>query len=429
MASNVVQTGRGNIPAASKRKQSSAAEDRDYVVERITTTARTETLSFFENRVFSIILTGSLARDEGTIVSSNGEQQIAGDAEFLAIFSDGRPLPDRELLDRLCGSIEKELLSRFSIRCSPVHVSAGHPSYLNKMSPHIFGYELRTCGRVICGDPGILDLIPKFSSCDIPDEDGWRLLSNRMVEHLEIAADLPAGEYDVPARLAYHTIKMLLDMVTSLSLFLGVYEPSYRLRQSRLETILPMISRPLAPLPVDCNAFLQDSACALQKKLESKSAQQISWDFWARMVFYAAALWRWELLELGSISSFSNAVEVVSKWNRQRPLVRRLRCWLPLLRVDNWFRSVANSPRWLSMFAEGSPRDHTYLAAYQLFSKLPAVSIRQIGDSVEDAELEHIARFLPIRSYQPKQNSWGAWRHLADDIARNFHLFVENTTT
>jgi hypothetical protein len=379
--------------------------------------------------VFSIVLTGSLARDEGTIVSSNGEQQVAGDAEFLAIFSDGMPLPDKGLRDRLCGSIEKELLSRFSIRCC-VHVSAGHPSYLTKMSPHIFGYELRTCGRVICGDRGILDLIPKFSSCDIPTEDGWRLLSNRMVEHLEIAADLPPGECDVPARLAYHTVKMLLDMVTSLTVFLGVYEPSYRQRQSRLETILPTISRPLAPLPVDCDAFLKDSACALQKKLEANSAQQIGWDLWARMVSYATALWQWELLELGAISSFSNAVEVVSKWNRQRPLLRRIRCWLPLVRVDNnWFRSIANSARWLSMFAEGSPRDHTYLAAYQLFSKLRAVSIRQIGDSVEDAELEHIAKFLPIRSYQPKQSSWGAWRRLADDIARNFHLFVENTTT
>lgn len=428
MASNVVQTGFGNIPAASKRKESSAAEDREFVVERITATTRSDTLSFFGNRAFSIVLTGSLARDEGTIVSSGGERQIAGDAEFLAIFTDGRVLPDRELLDRLCESIEKKLLSGFSIRCS-VHVSAGHPGYLNKMSPHIFGYELRTCGRVICGDPGILDLIPKFSSRDIPAEDGWRLLSNRMVEHLEIAADLPAGECDVPARLAYHTVKMLLDMVTSVSVFLGVYEPSYRQRQSRLETILPKLSGPLAPLPVDCNAFLEDSAYALQKKLESNSAQQISWDLWARMISYAAALWRWELLELCSLSGFSNVVEVVSKWNRQRPFLRRLRCWLPLVRVDNWLRSVANSPRWLSMFAKGSPRDHTYLAAYQLFSKLRAVSIRQIGDSVEDAELEYIAGFLPIRSYQSKQNSWGAWRRLADDIARNFHLFVENTTT
>ena len=70
-------------------------------------------------------------------------------------------------------------------------------------------------GTALFGERDYLSLLPKMHPWDIPDEDAWRLLSNRMVEWL--ALQLNAGGEPVKAQF-YRIAKQYLDLVTALSL-------------------------------------------------------------------------------------------------------------------------------------------------------------------------------------------------------------------
>src|SRR5204862_702462 len=90
------------------------------------------------------------------------------------------------------------------------------------------------CGQAIWGDAGALALIPDFSPSEIPLEDGWRLLCERIVEQLSVADQLLEWRPTLSAEAHYQTVKLYLDMATSFLLFSGVYaatcrEPSKRL--------------------------------------------------------------------------------------------------------------------------------------------------------------------------------------------------------
>src|SRR5207244_1226919 len=150
----------------------------------------------------------------GTFVPEGEYWNLLGDGEFLLIFHARAGLPPAADLSRLCRGIEEEL-QRQRIRCH-LSLSAAHATYLQRLKPHIFAYELRACGQVIWGEPDILSLIPSFSPADIPAEDGWRLLCNRIIEELEVVGDLAEGQEHLSRELYYCTVKLYLDMATSL---------------------------------------------------------------------------------------------------------------------------------------------------------------------------------------------------------------------
>src|SRR5437899_5753955 len=131
----------------------------------------------------TLILTGSLAREEGTFRPAESGTVLLGDAEFLLLFHDQFPLPPAARVAALESVVEARL-QREGLRAE-VELSPCHSRYLRSLEPHMLAYELRVCGRTVGGDPDVLSLVPSFSCGSIPREDAWRLLCNRLIEQLE----------------------------------------------------------------------------------------------------------------------------------------------------------------------------------------------------------------------------------------------------
>lgn len=151
--------------------------------ERIIAAVREIVADSFQPGLRSLVLTGSLARDEGTWLHEKDRMRLAGDAEFLAVFAEHARLPSADVVAAVERAVEKRLHEsglEVHIGLSPVG-----PRYLRSLRPHIFAYELLEHGRVTWGDENILSLAPRFSRADIPLEDGFRLLLNRIIELLE----------------------------------------------------------------------------------------------------------------------------------------------------------------------------------------------------------------------------------------------------
>jgi hypothetical protein len=387
----------------------------------------------FRDSLEAIVLTGSLARDEATFVQDEGRCRLLGDAEFLLIFKVRTAMPSEASLKLLGENIEGSLASAGIV--GEVHLSAAHQVYLRKLRPHIFAYELRECGLVVSGDPLILAQIPDFSASDIPLEDGWRLLSNRMVEQLEALEDLEQGEKILPPRILYRTIKLYLDMATSFLLFAGEYAPTYAERARRLQRVADS-ELPDDKARFDLRCFSERVSECTQWKLSSTDlndfsnsvpVSELGFSWWEEAVGYAQQLWRRELTQLTRCEGQLSTEQLLQRWMRCQPLPRRLQGWLYVVRDQGWHRSWRNWPRWARLARRASPRYWIYEVTGAVFSQLPSLLKDTNRTQCPDADWEELRSFLPVVPELDQKQKLPDWRRLAVEIAWNYQKFLVET--
>ncbi len=384
-------------------------------------------------RVSGLVLTGSLARDEGTDVQGSGSWTLLSDAEFLLVLTDGAPLLSLRQESLLRQSIEGNLAER-GIHCK-ISLSSCHADYLRGMRPNIFAYELKACGQVVLGDPEILRLVPEFSAAQIPREDAWRLLCNRMVEHVGVCSAFAGRPERLPRALYYHTLKLYLDMATSLLLFVGAYEPTYQRRAARLKSLADSGSIdesglfPLGRFAERVDFCTQSKLRGLSQEKESQLETQPngSWALWEEAIAYLRQLWRWELQRLTGLKAHSSDRELLKAWIRRQSVYSCLRGWVYTLRRRGWVQSWREWPRWGWRGMHASPRYWIYDAASELFFRLPslvAIIEKRTDDEIDFREL--LAR-LPVTSATLPKNGYPSWRRVAAEIFWNYSEFVVDT--
>jgi len=388
--------------------------------------------SRFADRLRALVLTGSLARNEATFVEEQGQWKLLGDVDVYLIVDRRAALPSQTALRSLQEEIEGHLLDR-GIAC-PIGLGAVHPSYFRGLRPSIYSYELRTCGRVVWGEPDLLSLIPPFSSSDIPLEDAWRLLSNRMVEMLEITGEVADRPDVLPTRVYYRTLKLYLDTATSFLVFAGAYEPTYRRRAERLVE-LAQSDQWKDKSPFLLSRFAERIRACTEIKLNARDQRDLpsapaspapGYTFWEEAVEYARLLWQWELSQLTAASSQTSNRELMERWMRLQPFPQRLRGWLYVLRKLGWYRSFGNWPRWARRAWKASPRYWVYATAGELFLRLPCLLRTENGPPV-DLNEEELASWLPAENGFERDRTVPRWRECAANIAWNYKQFLVDT--
>ena len=115
----------------------------------------------FGTHLRAVVLTGSLARNEESYIYHEGKAILQSDVEALVVLHDDAPLPSRQASRSLC-QLAGEFLAARGVSVE-VSLSVVHGAYLRHLPPHIYSYELRSCGVVLFGEPTILSLIPNLS--------------------------------------------------------------------------------------------------------------------------------------------------------------------------------------------------------------------------------------------------------------------------
>jgi hypothetical protein len=366
----------------------------------------------YRDRVRSIILTGSVARDEGTVVDTESGRTLLGDAEFFLLFKDGTPLPPEADLQLIGARIQHAL--KHQGLAAKVSVDAVHGDYLRGIQPSIFGYELRTRGVVAFGDQEVLGLVPDFGAADIPLEDGWRLLANRLVEQLEGFDELVSHTPTVSRDVHYRTVKLYLDMGTSLLVFAGGYAPTYTERVDALRQL--QAQKP--ELPIRLDAFVDDVVSATRWKLGGCAAPPSTpRAFWERALGYAERLWRWELSRLTGLDADGPSDGLLRAWSARQPLRSRLRGWAYVARRHGWSRSLPYGPRWLWAARRSSPRHLVYGAAASLMFAMD-------GPEPAHRDVSGMRQHLPLVASSGRSDDA---RQLARDVLDNYHQFLVGT--
>lgn len=196
-----------------------------------------------------LLLTGSVARGEGTLI---GDPQVGsrwlGDIECQLVFDDRRSAQAAEIDSRLC-ALEQHLNEdpENRRRGMKIGLKAVGTSRLARLRPAIFTCEMLEHAKLLWGEP---DEIPQpewwiAGKRQVPLQDAFRLLNNRIVQQVEARARRESGEA-APLYCEYALNKFWIELATSLSLFLECYRSSYRDRQKALETQLARNSYPLS---------------------------------------------------------------------------------------------------------------------------------------------------------------------------------------
>jgi hypothetical protein len=380
----------------------------------------------FGSGLRAVILTGSLARGEGTLSSDGTPGKLASDAEFILVLGDSVPLPKLAEMMRLTGDIEQRLAVS-GVRCH-LALSCAHDDFLLKMQPHIFAYEMKLCGKIIVGEANILSLIPPFIPAMIPLEDAWRLVSNRMVEMAEVlAATDSVGVGPVPPGVLYRTLKLYLDMATSLLLFAGAYAPSYQERCKKLHAVVEK-EQNLGAVPFALDKFLRAVDHCTALKLSPAGAVEgfVDWEWVSSACQLASLLWIWELQRITGSDTALSATQLCLQLAQQRTIAARVRGWLYVLRRRGWHRSAGEWPRWLRLARHASPRYWLYAATGQLFLWQGDVLLGCIGPSLNSTSLGLLRNCLPMLPPDAPAESRDG-KEIAREIAWNYHQFLEET--
>jgi len=367
----------------------------------------------------AVVLTGSLARDEATFVKDDEGALLLGDAEFLLVFGDGETLPTDADVELIRQKLEERIAHR-GLRAD-VTLTAVRPDYLRRLPPSIFAYELRACGEVISGDASVLSLIPDFAPADIPLEDAWRLLANRLVEQLESMDELLEARPTLSPRAHYRTVKLHLDLATSLLVSVGRYAPTYGERAQNLRAGAgPEAPMALWPLPLD--QFVADvTSCTAWKLSATGPALDGERALWERGIAYAQALWRWELSRLLGSDPGAPASALMTQWMRSQPVAGRLRGWAHVVRKRGWQSSWREWSRWLTQASYGSPRHLVYSAAAALLFELSAAA----NGAGLPPQLAQLWARLPMA--QANGHAEDSLRSFAASVVSNYKTFVVET--
>jgi hypothetical protein len=212
----------------------------------------------------ALVLTGSFARGEGTVLEVDGHLRVLGDLEFFLVSASAHD--DRVLRGRL-GDLGREATARFGTGDVRVDIEFGSLELdcLRRARPSIFLHDLVRHGRVVRGRADVLAEVPPFAPADIPREDALFLLFNRLIEQLdayERAGDLHG---EALLDLAQQRQKLVLDLAGSALAFQGLHTSSYALRPSafaRLAAATPALARRLP------GHFQRDLALAARSKID-----------------------------------------------------------------------------------------------------------------------------------------------------------------
>jgi len=379
----------------------------------------------YRDRLHAVVLTGSLARNEATFVKDNQGCLLLGDAEFLLFFGERARLPSDTDLRVIREKIE-ERIHRRGVRAE-VKLSAAGLNYLRRLPPSVLAYELRACGETLAGDAEVLRLIPKFTRDDIPLEDAWRMLANRLVEQLEGVDELLEGRPALSSGTYYRTVKLYLDMATSLLVFVGSYAPTYAERAKTL-ALLAEPQGHVTSWPFPLRPFADKVAACTEWKLSTASLDAGGGrEFWEGAMDHARALWGWELARLQGGDANALSAQLMVRWMQRQPMRERLRGWAYIIRQNGWHRSWLRWPQWARLALAASPRYSVYAAACDVLFGIRSPDSLAAKGSNSRSLWQELSRQLPVVTCAGPANGGPPWRDLATDVLLNYRKFLVNT--
>jgi len=289
--------------------------------------------------VVGLILTGSVARGEGTIVPDRElRSRWLSDIEFQVVLDENRSVNVGEVdvaLSKLQRTINTE--PRNLSRGISVSFTSILADQIARLRPAIFSREMLEHGKLVWGRP---ERVPvplwwREGEDDIPQLDAFRLLCNRIIQQLDTRFRWQYIDRN-SIHATYILSKFWIELATSLSVFIGCYRTSYRERQQAVEDYL---KKDCDILGTARELFINRLQRSMLVKAGRANPAPCSADDFRESAQVAALVWKFEVQKmLGQSQPSLDACAprvIVSALRRLEPYAQRTRDWARLLRRNS----------------------------------------------------------------------------------------------
>jgi hypothetical protein len=286
----------------------------------------------------AVVLTGSFARGEGSVLPMGRVLKVLGDFEFFVVLTRRAASPAVRRVMATWGAEATLRLAGLGVHSEVDFGLVSADFFRRRARPSIFVYDLREHGKVLWGRAGVLEEIRAFASEAIPPEDALYLAFNRTIEQLDAHERLARLPPDQLVDAAYQQTKLVLDLAGSALAFAGRHTPLYRRRPgafARLVTETPSLE---ARLPAGFQAALAEAASAkldpgahfasppvgpVEEERERLRGAIVG------SVPVVAGLLRWELAQLGGRDG--ELEDLLDRWLTTPTYRRRVWDWAKLV--------------------------------------------------------------------------------------------------
>jgi hypothetical protein len=237
-------------------------------------------------------------------------------------------------------------------------------------------YEMLRSPVVLWGDGGVLSSLPAIRVEDVPADEGFVLLHNRIIEALLLRRHAADADLATALAVLYGTAKLALDAVTAILYAEGSapcgYEERADLFRRRVLAEKPGLAARLGEYLPDLQTWarfkatgdLDGLAAHFDARNDLPDLADLAWRLWRRYVGYGETFWR-ELLgrAVRTDASDLSLPEAAALYGRLESLPRSVvRTW-KAARPGGAPGGVFSTRRLLSGAAFASPRQRAYLTA------------------------------------------------------------------
>jgi len=373
----------------------------------------------------ALVLTGTLARGEASaLIREDGTLFSWSDIEMLAVYRHGKMAgAGAGPLSQAAEELETSFRRRgFTI---PIDFCPNLRKHFRRLRARIFTIELGTHGKVLWGDPSILDCVPFFPPEKLSRWDAISMLFNRMIEHLDMRRTISTASHDELIQIQYWNNKIVLDSATSLLAFNGWFKPSYAERGDVFAESfekLDDLSDRLPDLPdqvrrlTDSKLDPSDEGLWGAKVPEDPASEvRRQWSESARIL---REVWLWQSNRFLGGKAADDVFAVVSKYLKNDMIGIKVKSWIQLLLGREGRRRV--SPwRALSLLSLARPNVLIYVAGAMMYFAMSEVKTRERAEKLEHAA-DAANRFLPVPSEE-----WEEPREVLGAVIDNWKWFVK----
>lgn len=324
----------------------------------------------------SLLLTGSFAKGEATILLENGNLKFLSDFEIVVA---SRRYLLKSLLrqmERFMADISQEAGLEVGISGITLSLCSWFPPLFKTLKPTITNYDLKYGARLIYGK-NCLEKVPDFKPQDIPLWEGIRLLFNRMSAALKhFLSDNGRTDESV-----FYIYKVVLACQDALLISTGNYHPSYALRNQMLQEVFP---RYFSDLNSKLPGFLSVTIAATEYKLKGKSSLPDTARLWFDVAEICDEIFRY-VIKQDMDMEFSDYLEFQEKYQQNSALNSHTQASLSSPLYQNMvsfikmFMSSRGSISWGILRKMGSPWNRLVYSAIPLayFSFSPDGRVNQ----------------------------------------------------
>jgi len=178
-------------------------------------------------RLTALVLVGAFGRGEGTVVRDAGGVRAYNDYDLVLVHPAGVAVPDLRARRRALAA---------ALGVTHVDVEVLSEDELARLPPTMHAHDLKAGGRVVHGDPAVLERVPALAGADVDRGAARLLLFNRLTCLLECVRapffrEAPAGAERF--WMAYMTHKVMLSVGAAMLVVERLYHHGYRERLAR----------------------------------------------------------------------------------------------------------------------------------------------------------------------------------------------------